>query len=172
MMGRHYFTADLHFGHKNIIALEDRPFEDVAHMDRAMIAYWNDIVESNDTVFVLGDYGFYGRDKTRDITNSLRGKKILIRGNHDTHSAKWYTGCGFHAVYDYPIIYNGWFVLSHEPPTYFNNNTPYFYIFGHVHATKLYPTAIKNAACVSVERWGFRPVTLDEIITKINATTR
>ncbi len=33
-----FFTADLHFGHANIIKYCKRPFTDVAAMDRALIA--------------------------------------------------------------------------------------------------------------------------------------
>ena len=36
-----YYTADLHFGHKGVIALDHRPFETVEVMDEAMISLSN-----------------------------------------------------------------------------------------------------------------------------------
>ena len=50
-----WFTADLHFGHANIINYSGRPYADVAVMNRALIDRWNAAVHPDDTVWVLGD---------------------------------------------------------------------------------------------------------------------
>ena len=45
-----YFTADLHLGHRAVIHMQDRPFEDVDEMNRTIISNYNAIVGSDDTV--------------------------------------------------------------------------------------------------------------------------
>ena len=32
-----WFTSDTHFGHANVLNFTDRPFGDIAHMNRALI---------------------------------------------------------------------------------------------------------------------------------------
>ena len=163
-MNKTWFIADLHFGHKNIINLENRPFENVGEMDNILIFKWNSAVKKDDKVFILGDYSFYDKNKTSEITNKLNGNKTLIKGNHDNHSEKWYLDCGFKSVYSYPIIYKDWFVLSHEPPTYFNNNMPYAFFYGHTHSCNLYPTFTKNTCCVCSERHNYAPILFENIV--------
>lgn len=162
-MGKVFLTADLHFGHANIIKYESRPYADVEAMDKAIIANWNKAVDKGDTVFIVGDFSFHDKKKTADIIQKLNGKKILIKGNHDKYSSSWYIGAGFHEATKYPIIYKKWYIISHEPPCYFNDASPYFYIYGHVHSTRMYPTVTTNAACVSIERWDYAPVEFDLI---------
>lgn len=54
------YTADLHFGHENVIHFDDRPFENVESMDRAMIQLWNGRVNKDDHVYILGDFAYVG----------------------------------------------------------------------------------------------------------------
>ena len=50
------YTSDLHFGHKNVIEFDHRPFHDVNEMDHLMIESWNSRVQPDDTVYILGDF--------------------------------------------------------------------------------------------------------------------
>jgi len=50
-----WFTADLHFGHLNIISYAARPFADVDEMNAALRDRWNDCVADDDEVWVLGE---------------------------------------------------------------------------------------------------------------------
>ena len=78
-----YFTADLHFGHRNIIEYCGRPFRDVDHMDEELIQRWNNTVSSSDDVIVLGDFAMGRIDETLPIAGLLNGRKVLLAGNHD-----------------------------------------------------------------------------------------
>jgi calcineurin-like phosphoesterase family protein len=81
-----YFTADLHLGHANIIKHCSRPFATAADMDAAILAAINKTVGQNDTLWILGDFSFRGRDPFyyRDQINCLNVR--LLFGNHDKRS--------------------------------------------------------------------------------------
>lgn len=133
-------------------------------MDKTLIQNWNQAVSKSDRVFVLEDVGFHNMERLRECVERLNGRKILIMGNHDRgRTVRRWMDCGFDEVSKYPIILNDFIVMSHEPPTYFNDATPFFYLYGHVHGTDMYQTITKNSACVCVERWDYRPVELERI---------
>ena len=78
-----WFTADLHFGHANIISYSGRPFADSTAMNEALIQGWNDFVHTDDTVWVLGDVALRRIDETLALVAALNGRKLLLAGNHD-----------------------------------------------------------------------------------------
>lgn len=78
-----YFTSDSHLHHKNILKFEDRPYNTVEEMTSDMIQKWNDQVEDSDYVYHLGDLCLGNLEQTIDILQRLKGKIILIKGNHD-----------------------------------------------------------------------------------------
>ena len=55
-MSKIFFIADTHFGDKNIIKYEGRPFKDVEEMNNVLIENWNNTVSCMDTIFVVGDF--------------------------------------------------------------------------------------------------------------------
>ena len=57
-----FYIADMHFGHKNIIRYDNRPFGSVEEMDKALIQLWNETVGSDDIVYILGDFSWYKED--------------------------------------------------------------------------------------------------------------
>lgn len=162
-MSKTFLISDPHFGHKKIIDYENRPFESISEMDKAIAKNWNQAVNNDDTVIVAGDVSFYNKEKTSEIIKNLKGNKILVLGNHDRWSIPYWMDVGFDEVYKHKIIYQDWFVISHAPPHYYNDKTPYFYCYGHVHQAKLYPTITKQTACLCVERWNYTPVELGMI---------
>lgn len=88
-IGQVFFTADHHFGHRSVIDMCGRPFDDVESMDREMIAAWNAVVGPRDVVFHLGDFAHRADpERLRKIFNQLNGKKHLILGNHDRQHTK------------------------------------------------------------------------------------
>jgi calcineurin-like phosphoesterase family protein len=165
-----FVTADLHFGHKKIMEYESRPFDSIEEMDETLIENWNTVVSERDKVFVLGDVSFYGKQKTYELVGRLKGRKILVIGNHDRRkSVSWWGDVGFDEVSKYSIIYNDFIVMSHKPPAYIPSNTPYFYVYGHVHSSEMYKTITETSCCVSVERWDYKPVYLNIIFDMLVA---
>lgn len=159
-MGKTYFISDHHFGHKHIIPFEDRPFTDVDEMTAAMISKWNAVVRQEDKVFHLGDFSFLNKERTQAIVTQLNGYKILILGNHDRgRSRGWWLDAGFDEVSEYPMIYNQFFILSHEP-MYMNKHMPYVNVHGHIHGQKYEGIHYYN---VSVEQLDYTPVSFEQI---------
>ena len=78
-----WFTADTHFGHKNIIKYCDRPFQSVEEMNHSLIENWNQSVDYTDTVYFLGDLCFGNQNDTIEVIRSLNGFKHIVFGNHD-----------------------------------------------------------------------------------------
>ncbi|WP_151735147.1 metallophosphoesterase [Paenibacillus tengchongensis] len=159
-MSKVFFTSDHHFGHLQIIDFESRPFADAEEMDREMISAWNSAVDSGDTVFHLGDFSFRTLEETRHIVSALNGYKILILGNHDRGRGRaWWLEAGFDEVSEYPLIYNEFFFLSHEP-MYMNRHMPYVNVHGHIHGQKYEGIQHFN---VCVEHTGYRPLAFEQI---------
>lgn len=77
-----WFTSDHHFGHKNIIEYEQRPFANVESMNRILIENWNKTVAPGDVVYHLGDFALDRLDAIKTILDQLTGDVHLILGNH------------------------------------------------------------------------------------------
>ena len=158
MKKRYFVIADTHFGHENVIKYCNRPFKDVDGMNYCLIKNWNETVSNNDTVFMLGDFAF-GREAVEKIVPRLNGRKILIKGNHDTYPNEFYRKCGFEEVSKYPILFE-FFLMSHEP-LILSETTPYYNYYGHIHNDPKY-VETPTSKCVSVERINYRPLLILE----------
>lgn len=81
--GMRYFSADLHFGHTNIITYSNRPFANVAEMNENIIERWNAVVSPQDEVIVLGDLCLGKLEESLTYAKRLNGQITLLLGNHD-----------------------------------------------------------------------------------------
>ncbi len=82
-MRKIFFTSDHHFGHTNIIKFCNRPFKDVAEMNRELIRRWNEKISPGDDVYHLGDFALTDRENTLSLFEQLNGNIHLIKGNHE-----------------------------------------------------------------------------------------
>jgi len=174
-----FLISDTHFGHKNILKLNEesdpRPFCSVDEMDKVLIRKWNSVVSKNDTVFHLGDFSFCDFGKTQAIFNGLNGRIHLIMGNHcKNRSVNWYKNIGFYQVYKYPICFENFFWLSHEPMS-LDKKSNYANIHGHIHSPgrmKQYDKIISTTHHVNVcaEMINYTPITLEDIIKSAPAS--
>ena len=163
---KRYIIADTHFGHANIIQYANRPFRDVSHMNEMLIRNWNETVQSDDLVYILGDFTLSRRiEVIKNLVSRLNGRKILIMGNHDTRKPRDYIACGFDVATRKPMMVEPGIILMHEPFEDLSFVCPrYIYFFGHVH-DKWHPMDdYPNCRCVSVERIDYRPVDFDSFI--------
>ncbi len=80
----YWFTADTHFSHANIIKYCHRPFITIQDHDETLIHNWNSLIKNDDVVYHLGDFCFGRSDSDFYVHfRRLRGKIILVKGNHD-----------------------------------------------------------------------------------------
>lgn len=129
-----YYIADWHYGHKNVITFDNRPFASLDEMNTVLVNRWNNTVTDNDTVYVLGDMFYCKRNLISAVLDKLNGHKILIRGNHDklTPRQRRY----FDDIVDYMEIVDGDrnVVLSHYPiVSYKNMRHGWLHLYAHVH---------------------------------------
>ena len=172
-----FFTADLHFGHSEIINYCERPFKDVSEMNSVLINNWNSRVTNNDHVYIIGDLYYGGRDaagidEAVAIVKKLNGILHLVAGNHDFPYLK---NMDYHYLFaDVDQIR----YLKHEGKNIFMCHYPiaewsgYFrgslHIYGHIHNQKSsayqYMAGTKHALNAGVDICDFTPVTLDDLI--------
>ena len=173
MSGKIFLISDSHFGHKNIIKYCNRPFDNVEDMNSILIKNWNSVVDNEDYVYHLGDFGLGTKDELIAIGNKLNGHKILVMGNHDHMSKTAYKECGFDEVYENPVLIQNpkchlpdginKLLLSHEPVN-LGNNDDILNIHGHLHGCKkYYGVNCENHIDVFYSLYP-RPMRLSEII--------
>lgn len=182
-----WFTADTHFGHKNVIGFCNRPYTNVDEMNEDLIAKWNDSVQEGDTIYHLGDFAFLNKVKTREIIERLNGDIILLKGNHDANRKKeFFLDCGMTAVYDlgyghtleyfsdddevlfemchYPVqeamgdYDQRDYLLLEAPP---RSEVPGVLVHGHVHQQWRMRRNMVNVGC---DVWGLKPVSLRKLL--------
>lgn len=79
-----WVTSDLHLGHDKDFLWRPRGFNSIEEHDREVIKRWNEIVNSNDTVYVLGDLMLGDNDVGLHKIEQLTGNIRIIIGNHCT----------------------------------------------------------------------------------------
>jgi calcineurin-like phosphoesterase family protein len=118
-----WFSSDWHIGHKNILiyCAATRPFVDVDHMARELIARHNAVVQDDDVVYNVGDFAL-SEKYVPIVLPQLKGKITLIAGNHDAcwksrknnaATIKRYLDYGFKEVLFETIVEP--FLVNHMP---------------------------------------------------------
>ena len=187
-----YFISDLHFGHKNCLAFDNRPFKTIEEHDEYLITVWNETVGIEDDVYILGDISWYNSTKTIEIFKQLNGRLHLIKGNHDMTVLKNKAMRDlFVEIANYKELYIGddkSIVLCHYPiPCFKNHFYGWYHLYGHVHTsfeynmmenlkfqmTELYdkPCNMYNVGAM-LPYMAYRPRTLQEIIALEKLETR
>ncbi len=159
-----YGIGDLHFGHRAINTYRTEFSTEEEHT-QALSDHWNDTVKKpKDLVYVLGDAAFTYEGLI--AIGKLRGRKILIRGNHDLLGTNAYLEF-FEEVYGALSYKNKW--LTHIPihPTELYGRLN---VHGHCHRVpgvpelggELFGTAALDDRYVNLccDWTGYRPVDL------------
>lgn len=161
-----YFTSDLHLGDNRL--LKYRPqFSNIDEMNEALINAANCRIDSNDTLFILGDL-FEGINvsEANRLVKKINGHKILIRGNHDLE----YDTKLFEGISDYmEITHNGiTYIMSHYPfMAWKKMKEGSIQLHGHIHSSSdhnMYNHSIGRLQYdVGVDANYYRPISIKEI---------
>lgn len=164
-----FFTADEHYGHRNIITYCKRPFSDVIEMREKLIALHNYTVPNvKDSVTVhLGDmfWDTVSAEEAISIVSRLNGKHTFIRGNHgnklfDRGLLDEY----FISIADVKMLHVGerkiW--ISHYAHRVWpDSHKGAYHLFGHSHGE----LSVQHGRSldVGVDVHNFKPLSFDEI---------
>lgn len=170
------YISDTHFGHANCIRHDNRPFENVEEMDRIMIELWNKRVHKDDNVYIIG-YLIFRSDKDETwYLEKLKGKKHLIKGNHDDKLLKNEKAMSYFesvdriaGVQDNLDGENIQIVLCHYPMVeWYKSRHGSWHIYGHIHGREnetsdimsKIPRALNAGAMVN----NYTPASIKELI--------
>lgn len=138
-----WITSDLHFSDDDLQkGFPNRP------SDEDLVKRINARVGRRDVLLVLGDCG------NLEYVKQLRGRKILVAGNHDCGLTKHKEV--FDEVYEGAIFLGEKLLLSHEPvpaPWYVN-------LHGHDHA------GAKRKGCINccLDVNGYEPINMNQLL--------
>lgn len=177
-MTKTWLISDTHFGHENSWAKFKgpdgcaplRPFHSTEEMDREMVQRWNSVVSDGDRVYHLGDVVI--ARKNLSILHALKGRKKLVRGNHDIFKLEDYSPF-FDDILGTHKLGDQGFILSHIPihedslARWSGGN-----IHGHLHANcvreKVWGKVDPRYLCVSVEQINYTPISLEEAARRMS----
>ncbi|MCF0105459.1 MAG: metallophosphoesterase family protein [Holdemanella sp.] len=136
-----YYISDLHFYHSTMIDVDKRGFDMMEQLHAYMIKQWNSRVTDEDEVVVLGDFSMGNGIQTWNTLARLRGKIILVEGNHDTNylDDSEFVDNVLEEITNYAEYKDGknLVIASHYPLMFYNKqfdpNT--YMLYGHVHNT-------------------------------------
>ena len=143
-----FFMSDLHYGHKNIIDIDKRPYESIEKMNEYIVRELKTKLRPTDILFDLGDLFWKSINIKicREVLDSIPTKNIYkIIGNHDPY--KHYIEAPTNSLYDrflklgdifdVRIKYEGVeyeIALSHYPILDWNHMYQgSLHIYGHTH---------------------------------------
>jgi calcineurin-like phosphoesterase family protein len=150
-------------------------------MDSELIKRWNSVVTNEDEVYILGDISWYDDEATAAILKQLRGKKILISGNHDnigplSRKELWAVHASYHEIRDRETGKK--LILSHYPIHFYNGQRRgAVMLYAHVHNMLDYDV-VREVADIVRDRlnidftminvgcmlWDYTPRTLKEML--------
>lgn len=159
---RKFLIADLHLGHKKVIAFENaaRPFATIEEHDEAMVERWNSVVSKRDVVWVLGDV-LFGQHSFATL-GKMRGMKRLVMGNHDQYPIAKYAE---HFSSIYGCVRESGVILSHVPvhPDQLKKRFA-ANVHGHLHSNTVDDP---RYYCVSAEQNNLTPILFDKVMDNL-----
>lgn len=188
-------ASDIHFSHRNILQYcphrVDASFTGdiktatdseidilIDAMNEKIISNWNEDVDPDDEVFIIGDVAMGQIVKAPALIRRLNGRKHLIAGNHD-HSLIKLIGKDptlsdlFVWIKDYhemshalPGGKKNFLCMSHFPFLHFNGqNQGSVHLHGHLHSAPEDRFRLgKRMMDVGIDGNGLRPYLMDDVV--------
>lgn len=173
-----WFTSDCHFCHEKSFLWEPRGFNDQYEMNREIIKNWNEQVQADDDVYLLGDVMLNDNVEGLKCLKALKGRIHIVLGNHDSNArATLYKSC-YNVVEverAIPLEAEGYkFYLTHYPTitSNFDEKKPLerrvINICGHSHTKDKFQDMNKGLIYhVEFDAHNNAPVSIDTVISDI-----
>lgn len=173
---RVWVTSDLHIGHGRGFIQEPRGFETVEEMNEEIVKRFNELVGSDDEVYILGDLMLGDNEEGIKYLKQLHGHIHVVLGNHDTEgreslyrSLPNVVEVTNAATFKYRKIH---FYCSHYPTLTGNLEKESIYqcvvnLYGHTHQKSNFYQDIPFMYHVGVDSHNCYPVSMDMVIADI-----
>lgn len=155
-----------------------RGFNSVYEMNEEIIRRWNEVVDIDEDVYVLGDIMLNDNDLGGKCVKQLKGRIHIVLGNHDTEARVDLYKTFYNVVEVKDVIrgfkYNGYhFYLSHYPTLTGNLEKESLKqmtlnIYGHTHQKENFYEDRPYMYHVGVDSHNCYPVSIDQIIADMN----
>ena len=152
-MENFFITSDTHLSHTNLIYYSGRPYEPteegLKQMNEDLLKPFNELPKGS-TILNLGDICMNDKVSFQELKAYIdrmreNDKHLwIVLGNHDRDTMPYhighnydspvdfFTALGFEKVFEYPFIYKGKYIFSHEP-VYLKPGSNFYNIHGHTH---------------------------------------
>lgn len=172
---KQYLTADLHLGHKNILTLANRRFDNIEEHDSHIIDCINKTVTTRDHLYILGDVGFHkDYEGLKKALSQINTRNIhIILGNHDNKHdmIRLISSRIICEVAEKKVIRVGEdrVVLFHYPlrewEGFYRGS---YHAYGHVHNTI---PPYKRSMDVGIDSIGYSPIEVRDFIDKLKVVS-
>ena len=167
-----YFISDTHFGHVNVLKFDKRPFKNIDEMNSTIINNWNNKVNDDDHIWILGDFCYRSANPPEYYLSQLRGHKHLLIGNHDKTVLNSKSAISmFDSIQKLQHIKDGKhnIILCHFPLAEWDGMyRGSYHIYGHIHnkhdAVYRFMSMSGKALNAGCMINNYTPVTFDELI--------
>lgn len=156
-----WVIADTHFNHKMLVERGYRP----AGFENRILEAWRRMVAPEDLIIHLGDVSLPDTvAETWETISNLPGRKILVMGNHDKRSAKWYMERGFSFACEAFELHR--ILFTHEPQLLVPDHA-LFNVHGHLHGNghRSFNSGTKHRL-MALEYSNYSPVLIEKIVRK------
>jgi calcineurin-like phosphoesterase family protein len=156
-----FICADWHLGEDRWQIMQ-RPFTRQMDMIDALVYWHNEMVEDEDAVYINGDVCYQKTPEFLPEVARFKGRKILLRGNHD----RVFTDQELSRYFDHVIPEGeGMEIEIEDIPCYITHypsqsRTDRFNLVGHIHSAFKFQLNMLN---VGVDVHHFSPVAFTEI---------
>ena len=168
-----WITSDFHFGHEKEFLWQPRGFLSWEDHAESLIKNYNEVVDKDDEVYILGDCVLKNDDFGIECLKQLKGHKYLAVGNHDSNLRinKYKEENIFEKIeYGYRLRHGKYSIwLQHYPAMMGNykDKNPTICFAGHTHSPDKFQNMENGCYNVALDAHNCYPISIEKIIKDI-----
>lgn len=168
-----WITSDFHFGHEKDFLWQPRGFISWEDHAESVIKNYNEVVDEDDEIYILGDCVLKNDDFGIECLKQLKGHKYLAVGNHDSNLRinKYEEANVFEKIeYGYRLKHGKYSIwLQHYPAMMGNykDKSPTICLAGHTHSPDKFQNMVNGCYNIALDAHNCYPVGLEEALADI-----